>query len=112
MLYCGIPSADDLLKKAVEMKYTNNGEMFSAFWLLDILKKNIHNSRLNPEKVRSYLYDGELDSEFIKEKLRQHCMLLVPYDADVNHSPCIQNGHKAHWCLVCGYLIEDNNDVS
>jgi hypothetical protein len=112
MLFGGVPSADDLLKKSIEKRYTNNGEMFSAAWLLDILKTNIDISRLKPEKIRSYIYDGELDSEFIKEKLRQHCMLLVPYDADVNHSPCIQNGHKAHWCLVCGYLIEDNNDVS
>lgn len=112
MLYGGTPSADDLLSKAVALRYTNNGEMFSALWLLEVLKENLPRSGIKPDKIRSYIFDGPLDSDFIKEKLQQHSMLLVPYDADRNHSPCNQNGHKAHWCLICGYLVEDNNDVS
>ncbi|CRK94537.1 CLUMA_CG008040, isoform A [Clunio marinus] len=110
MVYCGTPTADDLLETAIKCKYTNNGEMFSASWLLSLLKQSVNNSSLNPGKVKSYIYDGDLDSEFIKEKLKQHCMLLVPYDADRNHSPSNQNGHKAHWCLICGYLIEDTDN--
>lgn len=112
MLYGGTPSADDILVNAVDRRYSNNGEMFSAQWLLEVLKENLSSSAVKPEKIRSYIFDGPLDSDFIKDKLQQHCMLLVPYDADRNHSPCNQNGHKAHWCLICGYLVEDNNDVS
>ena len=113
MLYGGFPTADELLKKAISRNYTNNGEMFSAAWLLELLKDNIHIASLKmPDKVRSYIYDGFLNSEFIKEKLRQHCMLLVPYDADKNHSPCKLGGHKAHWTLICGYLIDNSGEVS
>lgn len=112
MVYSGRPTADDLLKTAMSFKFTNNGEMFSASWLLALLKHNLPAAPIKPERVRSYIYDGNLDDMFIKEKLKNHAMLLVPYDADRNHSPCNQNGHKAHWCLICGYLIEDSNDVS
>jgi hypothetical protein len=147
MLFCGTPSIDELLKKAMCARYTNNGEMFSAKWLDILLKENLLISNMkSPTKVRSYLYDGLLDSEFIKEKLRQHCVLLVPYvslnpyfililekkkstsyvilkihslsihfqlkDADKNNTPCKQNGHKAHWALIIGYLVDDFGDVS
>lgn len=113
MLYCGYPTADELLQKAIQLKYSNNGEMFSAHWLLQLLKDNMNVASIKaPERVRSYIHDGLLNSDFIKEKLRQHCMLLVPYDADKNHSPCMLSGHKAHWTLICGYLIDDFGDVS
>jgi hypothetical protein len=113
MLCSGTPTADELLKNAVQFKYTNNGEMFSTKWLLELLKKSLlPSSAINPSNIRPYIYDGSLDSDFIKEKLKRHAMLLVPYDADRNHAPCNNNGHKAHWCLIVGYLVEDSNDVS
>lgn len=112
MLMCGLPTVDELLRNAICQKYTNNGEMFSAQWLLNLLKQNLNNSSIaGPESIRAYIYDGTLDSDFIKEKLKTHSMLLVPYDADKNHSPHNDNGHKAHWTLICGYLIEDNDYV-
>lgn len=111
-MYGGAPSSDELLENAKQMRLTYNGEMFSAAWLLSLLKANLPASRVNPGKVRAYIFDGALDSDFIKVKLKHHAMLLVPYDADRNHSPSNQRGHKAHWCLICGYLVEDNNDVS
>ena len=33
------------------------------------------------------------------------CNLLTRYDADRNHSPCLKNGHKAHWALLIGVLL-------
>lgn len=33
------------------------------------------------------------------------------YDSDFNHAPCLKNGHKAHWALIIGCLIDDNNQV-
>ena len=115
MIMQGRPTAGDCMKQAQELHYTNNGEMFSAKWLLDILNRKIPSSLvccLHPEKLRSYLYSGDLNTEFIKEKLKIHCLILVPYDADRNHSPCLKNGHSAHWALLVGYLIDENNDVS
>lgn len=115
MIMQGRPTAGDCMKQARELHYTNNGEMFSAKWLLDILNRKITSSLvccLHPEKLRSYLYSGDLNTEFIKEKLKMHCLILVPYDADRNHSPCLKNGHSAHWALLVGYLIDENNDVS
>lgn len=85
--------------------------MFSAKWLLDLMKINIESTSINPKSIRSYIYDGQLDSEFIKEKLKNHAMLLIPYDADRNHYPCKVNGHKAHWLLACGYLIDNDDEV-
>jgi hypothetical protein len=112
MIFKGRPSADDLLEKAKNLRFTNNGEMFSAKWLLDLMKINVENTTsINPKSVRSYIYDGRLNSDFIKQKLKNHAMLLIPYDADRNHKPCMVNGHKAHWCLVCGYLIDDDDEV-
>ncbi|KAM8707235.1 hypothetical protein ACLKA7_011345 [Drosophila subpalustris] len=29
---------------------------------------------------------------------------------DVNHAPCQKSGHKAHWALVVGYLIDDQDE--
>ncbi|KAL7018593.1 hypothetical protein ACKWTF_010824 [Chironomus riparius] len=113
MLFCGLPTADELLQKAIKLQFSRNGEMFSANWLLQLLNDNLSVANVKfPDRIRSYLFEGVLNSDFIKEKLRQHSMLLVPYDADKNHSPCMLNGHKAHWTLICGYLIDDSGDVS
>lgn len=109
----GSPSVNDLLKKATALKFSNNGEMFSATWLHQMLIENLNLANIHaPERVRAYIFDGHLESEFIREKLKQHSMLLVPYDADKrNHEPTLENGHKAHWALIVGYLIDDNGDV-
>lgn len=116
MLMQGQPSAEELLQQAIELDYSNNGEMFSAKWLLAILNQNLPVSSAcfrNQANLNAYIADGNLSSEYIKEKLRHHCMILVPYDSDkANHSPCNNNGHKAHWCLVIGYLIDKSDNVS
>lgn len=113
MCFGGHPNAEELLQEAMKMKLSNNGEMFSAQGLLQLFIDNLKFANLNSrERVRAYIYDGHLESEFIREKLKRHCMLLVPYDADKrNHEPTLENGHKAHWALIIGYLI-DGDDVS
>lgn len=113
MLFGSAPNVDFLLKRANELQFSNNGEMFSAHWLHQMLVENLNIANIHaPDRIRSYLYDGHLESEFIREKLKQHCMLLVPYDADKrNHQPTLENGHKSHWALIVGYLIDDIGDV-
>ena len=40
----------------------------------------------------------------ITEHLVHGWPVLVPYDADGNHAPCLKNGKKAHWAVVFGFL--------
>lgn len=30
--------------------------------------------------------------------------ILISYDADGNHQPCLKKGHKAHWAALLGYF--------
>lgn len=34
------------------------------------------------------------------------------YDSDFNHAPCLKNGHKAHWAVIIGCLVDEKNQVS
>lgn len=36
--------------------------------------------------------------------------ILVPYDTDANHEPCLRNGKKAHWCIANGVAMRINKD--
>lgn len=38
--------------------------------------------------------------------------LAYSYDSDFNHAPCLRNGHKAHWAVIIGCLIDDQNRVN
>ena len=40
-----------------------------------------------------------------------HLHFLYSYDADCNHAPCLKNGHKAHWTLLVGVLLEFENNI-
>uniref|UniRef100_A0A182XXQ1 Actin maturation protease n=1 Tax=Anopheles stephensi TaxID=30069 RepID=A0A182XXQ1_ANOST len=43
--------------------------------------------------------------------IRVHRALEVKcYDPDRNHTPCLNKGHRAHWALVVGYLIDQFDD--
>lgn len=37
---------------------------------------------------------------------------LRSYDSDFNHSPCLKNGHKAHWAVIIGCLVDDGDRVN
>ncbi|CAD7090624.1 unnamed protein product [Hermetia illucens] len=32
------------------------------------------------------------------------------YDPDFNHGPCLKLGHKAHWALIIGYMIDADDE--
>ncbi|XP_034488718.1 UPF0692 protein CG33108 [Drosophila innubila] len=100
MLLNGKPTAAELLADAIVLKYTINGEMFSAQYLCELTQKHF----------KSIFYKGILNCAYIKEQLTTNGCLLVPYDADGNHAPCQKSGHKAHWALIVGYLIDDQDE--
>lgn len=90
-----------LLKTAKESGYTYNGEMFSANNLCELSKKCI--------KLHASVYNGHLNNDYIKDFLLNGGFMLVAYDADKNHSPCLNNGHKAHWAAVSGIIETEEN---
>lgn len=88
----------DLLNVAKKLSFTSEGEMFSAY-NLSILAKEFYSLEAkvvdcgldNVDELVNHLYSGN--------------PILVPYDASANHSPCLANGHKAHWAVLTGKLI-------
>ncbi|KNC25068.1 hypothetical protein FF38_11830 [Lucilia cuprina] len=69
------------------------------------------------ETVTTVEIDEETYEEVYKTTKRTIPMLFVRgdgvilvYDPDFNHSPCLKFGHKAHWALIIGYLINDKNE--
>lgn len=107
MLFNGKISVEKLLNEAQENGFTKNGEMFSADFMFELLDRNLNED----DNLHVNLYDGILNNDDIKKKIENGSVLLVPYDADVNNSPCLKNGHKAHWAIILGYLKDDYEEV-
>lgn len=108
MLFNGKISVEELLGEAQKNGFTKNGEMFSANFMFELFVKNI----TDEDDLNVSLYDGILNKDVIKRKIEIGSVLLVPYDADVNHSPCLKKGHKAHWAIILGYLEDEYEEVS
>ncbi|CAH2045969.1 unnamed protein product, partial [Iphiclides podalirius] len=83
--------------------YSNNGEMLSCKDMAKLAEKAISLAEI--ENVSYTLKKGGLFSHETIHDLLNGAILLVPYDADFNHSPCLRHGHTAHWALVCGVII-------
>ncbi|XP_013193695.2 actin maturation protease [Amyelois transitella] len=94
---------EELLSIAKMEGYSNNGEMFSCENMIKLTEKVFNLTEIN--NVKYELRRGGLFSKETIEKLLDGAVLLVPYDADFNHSPCLKKGHTAHWALVCGVII-------
>ncbi|KAH8383552.1 hypothetical protein KR009_009285 [Drosophila setifemur] len=100
MLLGGQPTAMDLLTEAIAQEYTLNGELFSGQYLFELTKKHLRG------RGACQLHQGHLNCSKVTELLSAGGCLLVPYDADVNHAPCLKSGHRAHWALVVGFLVD------
>ncbi|KAL8619663.1 hypothetical protein ACOMHN_019718 [Nucella lapillus] len=96
-------TTEKLLEIAIEKGYTKQGEMFSASSMSDLVQSVL------TRPVRSEAVIGCDESQIVQYLLRGD-LLLIPYDADKNHSPCQKKGHKAHWMLITGcFLAVDNS---
>ncbi|XP_061395885.1 actin maturation protease [Musca vetustissima] len=60
--------------------------------------------------IECQMHEGRLNCAKVRDALLQGACLFVPYDPDFNHSPCLKSGHKAHWALIIGHLIADNDE--
>ncbi|XP_050332490.1 UPF0692 protein CG33108 [Bactrocera neohumeralis] len=132
MLLNGAPNPRELLQIARKLHYTNNGEMFSAQNLFQLIRDTLisantsvaevikttkaatNNTSANERQTRAVahceLHQGPLDCVKVRSALEAGACIFVPYDPDYNHSPCLKYGHKAHWALIIGYLINHKNE--
>ncbi|CAH0400366.1 unnamed protein product [Chilo suppressalis] len=106
MLVKGEVTAEEILDIAKLEGFSNNGEMFSCINMAKLADKVISLVELDNVKC-TIRYGGLLSKETI-DKMLEGAVLLVPYDADCNHSPCLKNGHTAHWALICGIIITED----
>ncbi|KAK8741304.1 hypothetical protein OTU49_002610 [Cherax quadricarinatus] len=89
----------DLLQAAKKQGYSCHGEMFSCDAMTK-LAGNINGMEAtvcrdvlcNPRRVLELIMQGDL--------------ILVPYDAERNYMPGLRSGHKAHWGVICGCLVQ------
>ncbi|XP_045502774.1 UPF0692 protein CG33108 [Colias croceus] len=106
MILKGKVTSDELLNITKAEGYSNNGEMFSCQDMAKLAEKAVCMAELNDARVE--VKKGGLHSNETIGELLKGATLLVAYDADCNHSPCLRNGHTAHWALVCGVIIVDD----
>ena len=89
---------DALLHFAKENLLSKQGEMFSVDYMLRIAKSQLQCCG----KVANV---DSIGLKTLVEALLGNRTIVVPYDADKNHTPCLENGHKAHWCILVGFAI-------
>ncbi|XP_012888098.1 PREDICTED: UPF0692 protein C19orf54 homolog [Dipodomys ordii] len=93
-------SLERLVQVAMERGYTAQGEMFSVADM----------GRLAQETLgcQAELIYGGLGGPN-RTRVLQHLItgqpMLIPYDEDFNHEPCLRKGHKAHWAVCAGILV-------
>lgn len=91
---------ENILEYAITNGLSKKGEMFSS----DVMKQLIETHLPCRAEIINIKSPNTLQ-ELLSEVILGHSTVLVPYDADKNHSPCLARGHKAHWCLVVGVCL-------
>ncbi|KAK9394211.1 UPF0692 protein C19orf54 like [Crotalus adamanteus] len=90
---------------ALERGYTAQGEMFSAADMARLAEEVF--------PCKAELLSGGLQGRN-HDRILQHLgagfPVLIPYDEDYNHEPCLRNGYKAHWAVASGALLGLKND--
>ena len=94
----GVVLPDRLLACAKEKGFSKQGEMFSAQNLFELAQ-----SELNC--TGAILRTDSVGAFGILTALSEGRAMVVPYDADKDHSPCLARGHKTHWCTLLGFAI-------
>lgn len=93
-------SLEKIVNCAVKNNYTAQGEMFSGDNMVNLAKEvfTCHGELLT---------DGLMGSNRsrILSHLKAGYPVLIPYDEDFNHEPCLKKGHRAHWAVLTGVLL-------
>ncbi len=88
-----------ILEFARHTELTKHGEMFSTQYMKRIVQEHLS---LKAEVLQT---ESLSEMKLIELLLSTTKTILVPYDADKNHTPCLAKGHKAHWCLLVGFVL-------
>ncbi|XP_048024932.1 UPF0692 protein C19orf54 homolog isoform X3 [Megalobrama amblycephala] len=91
---------ETLVQTAKNNGYTEQGEMFSAS---DMAKLAEEVCGCRVQRLSGGMM-GE-NAAVILKHLAGGQPVLIPYDEDFNHEPCLRNGHKAHWAVISGILL-------
>lgn len=98
----------DVLAAARDRGFTKQGEMFSAVNLLALAQHLVPCSGSLIGKD----CDVGRKADIILTELGQENVILMPYDKDNNHEPCLKRGQKAHWALLTGFVIVKDSTKS
>ncbi|XP_033630299.1 UPF0692 protein C19orf54 homolog [Asterias rubens] len=87
---------------AKEKGFTLQGEMFSATNMLELAR---HVAKVSGKVVSGTMVENH---HGIIGHLANGWPVLVPYDKDGNCEPCCKRGHKAHWAVLTGFVLQAN----
>lgn len=103
-----IVSVEAMIDAAKLMNFTTFGEMFScenmAALASSFLPRSTHVSVQRFEEEEEEGDENNVECERIKAHFQSGGLILIPYDKDVNFSPCMSGGKKAHWALLLGFV--------
>ncbi|KAJ8392172.1 hypothetical protein AAFF_G00079780 [Aldrovandia affinis] len=91
---------EQLVQMAIQRGYTTQGELFSAHHMA-LLAEEVCGCRA--ERLSGGM--GGANSGHILRHLSAGLPVLIPYDEDFNHEPCLRSGHRAHWAVASGVVL-------
>ena len=90
-----------ILDYAKQKGLSKQGEMFSVEYMKDVVASHFC---LEAHVVDTQSQDFSIETLLV-QMLNRRAAILVPYDADRNHSPCMERGYRAHWCILVGICV-------
>jgi len=96
---------ETLLGFAKENGFCKQGEMLSVDYMLQTAEQQMNCCG------RSTYFDSLHIDVLMRSILGGREAILVPYDADKDHSPCLERGHRAHWCVIVGFAVALNRET-
>ncbi|XP_078097828.1 actin maturation protease [Mustelus asterias] len=97
---CEVKDLEEIVGCAKARGYTVQGEMFSGADMVKLAEEVF-------ECQGELLHEGLTGCN--KARIMHHLLagypVLLPYDEDFNHEPCLRRGHRAHWAVVSGVLL-------
>ncbi|XP_050426835.1 UPF0692 protein CG33108 [Adelges cooleyi] len=95
---------DLMYKEAKKRGFTKLGEMFFMSYMYEMADLFLADTYTICHVNQSMSKDTSL----VKKLLKEDCLLIVCYDDDKNMMPTVNQGHTAHWAIICGIIGEDH----
>ena len=90
---------EHVLEYARQAGFTKQGEMFSIEYMQQLAE---HHLSMSAKVVN---FESLIKQSLLELLVSRTDAVLIPYDADKNHTPCQAKGHKAHWCVLVGFAL-------